>query len=128
MYLREFKYLLALLVAASALATPIRAQLISGKDSVVDKFNALFPIDHSRPMTVSELCHRLDCVAIVTPATGSPGPMTALSNNGLVHIDMVPKASKAEIRREKAMGHHHKPVKPPILHHPHQAPPKRRQV
>ena len=71
---------------------------------------------------------RYNVSAVVTPSSGSPGPMTALSNNGLVHIDMVPKASKAEIRRQKALRDHHKPVKPPIAHHPHQAPPKHRQV
>ncbi len=71
---------------------------------------------------------RYNVSAVVTPSSGSPSPMTSLSNNGLVHIDMVPKAPKAEIRRQKAMHHHHKPVKPPISHHPHPAPPKRLQV
>jgi hypothetical protein len=65
--------------------------------------------------------------AIMTPAGGAPGLLTALANNGLVHIDMVPKASKAELRHQRALAHHkvHKPTHP---HHVHQAPPKHRRV
>ncbi len=33
------------------------------REGLVDRFNAFFPLDHSRPMTVSELCCRLDCIA-----------------------------------------------------------------
>jgi hypothetical protein len=47
--------------------------------------------------------------AIVTPSTGSPSPMTSLANDGLVHIDMVPKASKAEVRHQKTLAHHWAP-------------------
>ena len=63
MHLRELRYLLSLFVVTAAIASPVHAQLISKHGNVADKFNALFPVDHTRPMTVTELCYRLDCLA-----------------------------------------------------------------
>ncbi len=39
----------------------VEAQTNIGEE-LIDRFNSLFPVDHSRPMTVSELCCRLDCI------------------------------------------------------------------
>ena len=58
--------------------------------------------------------------AVVTPSSGSPSVLTPLADNGLVHIDMVPKASKAQIRHQIKLTH----TKPPHLRHPHQPHPK----
>lgn len=53
-----------LLVAAIAGMLGARAEAqATFRQEVVDRFNAFFPVDHSRPMTVSELCCRLDCIA-----------------------------------------------------------------
>ena len=53
-----------LLVAAltGSLSAEAAAQATIGEE-IVDQFNAIFPIDHTREMTVSELCCRLDILA-----------------------------------------------------------------
>jgi Bacterial Ig-like domain len=57
--------------------------------------------------------------AIVTPSAGAPSLLTPLANNGLVHIDMVPKASKAQVRHQRTLAHHKvaSSPKPNPLHH-----------
>ena len=57
---RCFRQLFLTLVVTGALATRGEAQPITGSDSLLDRVHACLSIDHSRPMTISELCHRLD--------------------------------------------------------------------
>jgi hypothetical protein len=74
------------------------------------------------------LAGRYNIFAIVTPPAASPTPLTPLANDGLVHIDMVPpNASKAHVRRLKALAHHNR-VKSLNAHLPHQARPKHRRL
>lgn len=65
--------------------------------------------------------------AIVTPSAGIPGVLTPLSNNGLVHIDMVPKALKAKRREPRALVIH-KLVGSRRSHTPHQSRPEHHRV
>jgi Bacterial Ig-like domain len=65
--------------------------------------------------------------AIVTPSAGIPSVLTPLSNNGLVHIDMVPEASKVKRREPRAVATH-KLVGSRRLHHPHKARPEHLRV
>jgi hypothetical protein len=58
-----FRSIFLVLAVTIALSAPAKAQIFTGGDGLVDKFNALLPFDHSRPLTVPELCHRIDCLA-----------------------------------------------------------------
>jgi hypothetical protein len=40
-----------------------QSQEFESADGLMAKFSSLFPIDHSQPMSVPELCHRIDCLA-----------------------------------------------------------------
>lgn len=81
---------LLLLAVMAAMGAPTCAQEYIG-ESLVDRFNAFFPIDHSKPMTVSELCCRLDClteelrdkglVLIKSPDVFSQARMTRFRND-----------------------------------------------
>ena len=61
MFLCRFRHMMLVLAVAGAMGVRAEAQS-SLKDDFIDKFNSFLPIDHSRPMTISELCHRLDCL------------------------------------------------------------------
>ena len=52
-----------LTAAMAAVAGTAQAQLVTGEDGLIDKLNHFLPLDPSQPLTVSELCHRLDCLA-----------------------------------------------------------------
>ena len=60
MFYRHLRFLCMAIIAVGALSARAEAQLT---ESLVDKFNALLPLDHSRPLPIPELCHRLDCLA-----------------------------------------------------------------
>jgi hypothetical protein len=62
MLLERVRPVLLLTVIACVLSAQARAQATVGEE-LIDRFNAIFPVDHSRPMTVSELCCRLDGLA-----------------------------------------------------------------
>jgi hypothetical protein len=62
MFLRRLRTRILLLAIVAALGARADAQSTI-TDGLVDKFNAFLPLDHSRSMTISELCHRLDCLA-----------------------------------------------------------------
>ena len=63
MFLRRFRPVFLMLAIMGAVNARLDAQVIPGTDGLIDKFNSFFPIDHSRPLTIPELCHRLDCLA-----------------------------------------------------------------
>ena len=63
MDLRRVRLVVSVLVASLALCGTAGAQLITGGDSVIEQLNPFHPFDPSQPVTVSELCKRLDCVA-----------------------------------------------------------------
>jgi hypothetical protein len=56
-------------------------------EGLIDKFNSLLPLDPSRPMTVSELCCRLDCIA------------EELRDKGLVQVKQPDVFSQARMTR-----------------------------
>jgi large repetitive protein len=64
---------------------------------------------------------------VVTPSGGSPTAMISLNNNGLVHIDMVPKSSKAKVHHQIVLAHQ-KISKPPKLAHRRLISPKHRSI
>jgi hypothetical protein len=77
-----------LLVAAIAVALGAQAGAQATiHEEMVDRFNAFFPIDQSRPMTVSELCCRLDCIA------------EKLRDDGLVMVKQPDVFSQARMTR-----------------------------
>jgi hypothetical protein len=61
MFLYRFRHMLLVLAVAGALGVRAEAQSTL-REGLIDKFNSFLPIDHSRPMTISELCCRLDCL------------------------------------------------------------------
>jgi hypothetical protein len=87
MFLHHIRYVILMLAIAGTLCVRVEAQLITGNESLVDKFNALLPIDHSRPMTIAELCHRLDCLN------------DALRNDGLIVLKQPDVFSQARLTR-----------------------------
>jgi hypothetical protein len=62
MLLHRFRQVLLVTAIAVTAGARVEAQSTIGED-FVDRFNAFFSVDHSRPMTVPELCCRLDCIA-----------------------------------------------------------------
>ena len=63
MVTRHLKWVLLVLAIVPVLGSRTEAQEIDNADGLMAKFSALFPIDHSQPMSVPELCHRIDCLA-----------------------------------------------------------------
>ena len=59
---RRIRSLFVALAVAAALGGRAQAQA-NLADELLDKFNALLPLNSSQPMSVGELCHRLDCLA-----------------------------------------------------------------
>ena len=59
----HFTRVLLAFLTTGLLGASGQAQIIIGNDSLIDRFSAAFPIDLSRPLTVSEVCHRLDCIS-----------------------------------------------------------------
>jgi len=87
MFLSGFRHLFLVLTVAGILVTRAEAQLITSDDNLLDKFNELFPIDHSRPLTIPELCHRLDCLA------------EAMRDDGLIVLKQPDVFSQARLTR-----------------------------
>ncbi len=86
MFLCRFRHIFLMLLIAGALG--IRAEAQSPlRDGLVNKFNSFLPIDHSRPMTIAELCHRLDCIN------------DELRNDGLVVLKQPDVFSQARMTR-----------------------------
>jgi hypothetical protein len=52
-----------ILALAASLPVTARAQLITGGESLIEKYNPFRQADASASMTVPDLCHRLDCVS-----------------------------------------------------------------
>ena len=63
MNFRRVRFVISVLALWAAFCGSAGAQLITGGDSVIDQLNPFHPFDPSQPVTVSELCKRLDCVA-----------------------------------------------------------------
>jgi hypothetical protein len=62
MVFRSLRHVLLMIAFTGAAIGDVHAQLITGEDGLIDKLNRFLPLDPSQPMTVSELCHRLDCL------------------------------------------------------------------
>ncbi len=62
MIIRGLSHVVLILAVMVELAGSAEAQLITGKDGLIDKLNHFLPLDPSQPVTVSELCHRVDCL------------------------------------------------------------------
>ncbi len=62
MTFRSLKQALLAITIVGVLAGSAEAQLITGEDGLIDKLNHFLPLDPSQPVTVLELCHRLDCL------------------------------------------------------------------
>ena len=62
MLLYRVRLILVVVAIVGALGVRAEAQTTI-TDSLIDKFNAFLPLNHDLPMTVPELCHRLDCLA-----------------------------------------------------------------
>ena len=62
MSLTRLRFLLGVAAITAALGVPVRAQLISGHESLIAKHNPFRPFDSSQPVTVAELCKWIDCV------------------------------------------------------------------
>ncbi len=62
MMIRRLSHLILVMAITSTLARTAEAQLITGEDGLIDKLNQFLPLDPSQPVTVSGLCHRLDCL------------------------------------------------------------------
>ncbi len=86
MFPDRFRDVFLMLAVAGVLGTQATAQLTI-TEGLIDKFNAFLPLDHSRPMTVSELCHRLDCLA------------DELRDDGLVAVKQPDVFSQARLTR-----------------------------
>jgi hypothetical protein len=86
MLLDRFRQALLVLAIAAVMGARAEAQQNMG-EGLVDRFNAFFPIDPSRHMTVSELCCRLDCIA------------EELRDDGLVLIKSPDVFSQARLTR-----------------------------
>lgn len=62
MLLRRIRILFLVLAVVAAIGGQAQAQS-NLADELIDKFNALLPFNDAQPMSVGELCHRLDCLA-----------------------------------------------------------------
>ena len=62
MMIRRLSHLILVMAITSTHARTAEAQLITGEDGLIDKLNQFLPLDPSQPVTVSGLCHRLDCL------------------------------------------------------------------
>ena len=58
-----YRSIFLVLAVTIALSPQAEAQILTGDEGLIDKFNAFLPFDHSRPLTIAELCHRIDCLA-----------------------------------------------------------------
>ncbi len=86
MLLESLRRVLLVAAITGALSAQAVAQATLGEE-IVDQFNAIFPIDKSREMTVSELCCRLDSLT------------EKLRNNGLVLVKQPDVFSQARMTR-----------------------------
>jgi hypothetical protein len=86
MFVCRFRHIFLVLAIAGILGIRAEAQSTL-TEGLIDKFNAFLPIDHSRPMTISELCCRLDCLN------------DALRNDGLVVLKQPDVFSQARMTR-----------------------------
>ncbi len=86
MLLYRVRHVLIAVAITGVIASRVEAQSTI-TESLVDKFNSLLPLDHSRELTVSELCCRLDCLA------------EKLRDDGLVLIKQPDVFSQARMTR-----------------------------
>jgi hypothetical protein len=82
-----FRQVILVLAVIGALSGRAEAQLITGDDGLITKLNRLRPFDSSQPVTVSDLCHRLDCLA------------EELRDNGLIVVKQPDVFSQARMTR-----------------------------
>ena len=87
MDVRRACLILLALLACPVLCRSARAQLVTGGDSIFVKLNPFRPFDPSQPVSVSELCKRLDCVA------------EELRDDGLVVVKQPDVFSQARLTR-----------------------------
>src|SRR5271157_2318580 len=87
MDLHRVKPMILALAVWAAFFSPARAQRTAGGESVIDKLNPFRPVDPSVPVTVSELCKRLDCIA------------EQLRDDGLVVVKQPDVFSQARLTR-----------------------------
>ena len=87
MNLRIDKLVVLILVAWATLGGLAEAQLVTGGESIVGKLNPFNPFDPSQPVTVVEICKRLDCIA------------EQLRDDGLVVVKQPDVFSQARLTR-----------------------------
>ncbi len=84
---RRVRAVMIVLAVWAGLYRPASAQLVTGGDSVIGNLNLFHPSDSSQPVTVSELCKRLDCIA------------GQLRDDGLVMVKQPDVFSQARLTR-----------------------------
>ena len=87
MVCRSLSFAILIIAITGTSAGTAYSQFITGEDGLIDKLNHFLPLDPSQPMTVSELCHRLDCLT------------SELRKDGLIVVKQPDVFSQARLTR-----------------------------
>ncbi len=84
---RRGQFVMMLVAVWAGLCSSTSAQLATGRDSIIGNHNPFHSFDPAQPVTVSELCKRLDCIA------------EELRDDGLVMVKQPDVFSQARLTR-----------------------------